>query len=130
LTHEQAGKKLFWLKNISDQTLQKLYEMASGILVASHGEGFGLPIVEAMHYGKSLLVRDIPVFREVAKKYQNIDYFDVEQNRLVDKIIHFCHVHLKNTQNVAIHISTWNESVLELNALFLSNQQRRSLNGN
>ena len=66
LTHEQAGKKLFWLKNISDQTLQKLYEMANGVLVTSYGEGFGLPIVEAMYYGKSLLVRDIPVFKEIA----------------------------------------------------------------
>lgn len=66
LTHKQAGKKLLWLKNISDQMLQKLYEMTNGVLVTSYGEGFGLPIVEAMYYGKSLLVRDIPVFKEIA----------------------------------------------------------------
>lgn len=74
LTHKQAGKNLFWLKNISDQTLQKLYEMANGVLVTSYGEGFGLPIVEAMHYSKSLLVRDIPVFREIG--LDDVTYFD------------------------------------------------------
>lgn len=118
LTHKEAGKKLFWLKNISDQTLQKLYEMAKGVLVTSHGEGFGLPIVEAIHYGKSLLVRDIPVFREITDKYHNIDYFDIKQNILVDKIAHCCDEYTEERQNLVTHISTWHESALKLNALF------------
>ena len=129
LTHEQAGKKLFWLKNISDQMLQKLYEMANGVLVTSYGEGFGLPIVEAMYYGKSLLVRDIPVFREVTEKYHNIDYFDAEQNILADKIIYCCDKRISDRQNVAIHISTWHDSVLELNTFVFSKSTKSSLNG-
>lgn len=40
---------------------------ASRLLLAlSTGEGFGLPLVEAMHTGLPILASDIPVFREVA----------------------------------------------------------------
>jgi glycosyltransferase involved in cell wall biosynthesis len=34
--------------------------------MASQGEGFGLPIVEGAKRGLPMIVRDIPVFREVA----------------------------------------------------------------
>ena len=42
--------------------------MRASLLLAqvSIGEGFGLPIVEAMHSGLPILASDIPVFREVA----------------------------------------------------------------
>lgn len=128
LTHDEAGKRLFWLKNITDQTLQKLYKMANSVLVTSYGEGFGLPLVEAMYYGKSLLVRDIPIFREVTKHYQNVDFFDTKKNILLDKISYLCHKELRG-RDVIIHIPTWHDSVLELNAIFLSTQRKSSLNG-
>ena len=35
------------------------------LLCASVGEGFGLPVTEGLRYGKHVLARDIPVFREV-----------------------------------------------------------------
>lgn len=124
LTHSQIGKKLYWLKNISDQSLQMLYEMAHGVLVTSYGEGFGLPIVEAMYYDKSLLVRDIPVFREVTKKYRKVDYFDMHKNRLADKITHCCDVRIVDSKHVAPSLFTWHESVLRLNDLFSANQQK------
>jgi len=39
------------------------------LLIASQGEGFGLPIIEAAQYGKPILARDIPVFREIAGEH-------------------------------------------------------------
>jgi len=45
--------------------LKTLYQDAAGTLMASHGEGFGLPLVEAAYYGSPLLARNLPVFREV-----------------------------------------------------------------
>lgn len=63
--HPEFGKRLFWFEGASDHTLRKLYQDASGVLVASEGEGFGLPLVEAASHGKPILARDIPVFREV-----------------------------------------------------------------
>ncbi len=64
--HAEAGRRLWWFEGISDGALAELYEAARGVLVASEGEGFGLPLVEAAQHGRPILARDIPVFREVA----------------------------------------------------------------
>ena len=34
-------------------------------MTASRGEGFGLPVIEAMTRGTPVVVRDMPIFREV-----------------------------------------------------------------
>ncbi len=62
--HPQAGKRLFWLEDASDEYLARLYAVCSGVLVASRAEGFGLPLVEAARHGKPVLARDVAVFRE------------------------------------------------------------------
>jgi len=62
----QKGDTLHWFDDADDSTLDALYEASSGVLVASEAEGFGLPILEAAAHGKPLLIRDLPVFREVA----------------------------------------------------------------
>jgi glycosyltransferase involved in cell wall biosynthesis len=64
-THSQAGKKLFWLEDVSDEFLASLYASCRGALVASRGEGFGLPLIEAARHGKPVLARDLPVFRQI-----------------------------------------------------------------
>jgi glycosyltransferase involved in cell wall biosynthesis len=57
---------LQWFNQASDSLLTALYQRADVLLVASEGEGFGLPIIEAAHYQLPVILRDIPVFREVA----------------------------------------------------------------
>ncbi len=64
--HPEFGRRLFWFDGASDAELSVLYRSAKVLLAASVGEGFGLPLVEAGQHGLPLLVRDIPVFREVA----------------------------------------------------------------
>jgi glycosyltransferase involved in cell wall biosynthesis len=65
---EQVGQneRFFWLQGISDEYLEKIYAVSSGLLAASLGEGFGLPLIEAAQKGLPIIARDIPVFREVA----------------------------------------------------------------
>ena len=65
-SHTQLGKHLFWLEDVSDEYLANLYATCGGVLVASRAEGFGLPLIEAALHGKSVLARDLPVFRETA----------------------------------------------------------------
>jgi glycosyltransferase involved in cell wall biosynthesis len=62
----ELGKRLLWLDGIDDDTLQQVYLASTCLLFPSEGEGFGLPLIEAAHHGLPLLVRDLPVFREVA----------------------------------------------------------------
>ena len=64
--HNKFNPRLFWYQAISDEALQKLYEAADGLVMASEGEGFGLPLIEAAQHGCPILARDLPVFREVA----------------------------------------------------------------
>lgn len=55
-----------WLDDANDDVLLEEYEAADALIFASHGEGFGLPIVEAHQNGLRLIIRDISIFREVA----------------------------------------------------------------
>ena len=64
--HPENGKRLFWFEGIGDSLLCDLYGESSALISASLGEGFGLPLIEAAQYGVPLIIRDIPVFREVA----------------------------------------------------------------
>lgn len=64
--HPELNKKLFWLKGITDEYLEKIYAASTCLIAASEGEGFGLPIIEAAQHGIPVMLRDIPVFREVA----------------------------------------------------------------
>jgi hypothetical protein len=63
--HAELGKRLFWLEGISDEYLEQVYAHAACLIAASYDEGFGLPLIEAARHGVPLLVRDIPIFREV-----------------------------------------------------------------
>lgn len=71
--HPQRGRLLHWLDDASDEDLTYCYQHAGGVLVASSAEGYGLPIIEALRFGKPVLARDISVFREVAGRY--VEYF-------------------------------------------------------
>lgn len=63
--HPESGTKINWLDSASDAELDILYARSDCLIAASYGEGFGLPLVEAAQKGIALLVRDIPIFREV-----------------------------------------------------------------
>jgi glycosyltransferase involved in cell wall biosynthesis len=64
--HPELGKRLFWLDGISDEYLEGVYKASACLVSASEGEGFGLPLIEAAKQHLPILVRDLPVFREVA----------------------------------------------------------------
>ena len=42
---------------------------ADRLIAASEGEGFGLPLIEAVQHKLPIIARDIPVFREVAGEH-------------------------------------------------------------
>ncbi len=77
LHHPELGKRLFWLKGISDEFLEQIYKVSTVLVSASLNEGFGLSIIEGARHELPLLLRDIPVFREVAG--ENAFYFHGEQ---------------------------------------------------
>lgn len=69
--HAELGRRLFWLDGISDEYLQAVYAASACLITASEGEGFGLPLIEAVQHGLPLISRDLPVFREVAGDFSS-----------------------------------------------------------
>ena len=73
-THREKGVRLFWFDDVDDANLALAYQRASGLIFSSLVEGFGLPLVEALSQGLSVIASDIPVFREIAGNHAR--YFD------------------------------------------------------
>lgn len=71
--HPHHQTNLHWLENASDELLMLLYAKCTGVIVASHAEGFGLSLIEALYYGKHVLARDIPISREIGGDF--VKYF-------------------------------------------------------
>ena len=74
--HPQNGSSLFWFGKLGDDGLDYAYRHASSLIISSHAEGFGLPIVEALQRGLPVMASDIPVFREIGGEF--VAYFDLK----------------------------------------------------
>jgi glycosyltransferase involved in cell wall biosynthesis len=111
-THPEMGSRLHWLSTVSDEALCQLYEACAGLLVTSYGEGFGLPLIEAAHFGRHVLARDLPVFRE--HRLSNVSYFsDDEPSALAQPIMDL----IASAESGAAsftNLPSWRESVDEL----------------
>lgn len=113
--HEERGKRLEWLAGISDEYLDLVYQNATAVVVASLQEGYGLSIVEGGKYEKPLILRDIPVFREVAG--DNACYFDAQSGKELAPVLEKW---LQDYQNGTIqkpgelHTVSWKESARNL----------------
>lgn len=76
-SHPEAGRRLHWHEKANDSELQRHYAESDILIAASYAEGFGLPLVEARHFGKPVIASDIPVFREVTDGAQSARFFEV-----------------------------------------------------
>lgn len=110
-SHPELGKRLFWLRGISDEYLAKVYEASTVVLSASEAEGFGLSLIEGARYGKPLILRDIPVFREIAGDHAF--YFSgMEAEDLADALRQWLAANERGNapSSAGIRWSTWSES--------------------
>jgi glycosyltransferase involved in cell wall biosynthesis len=120
-SHEEFGKRLFWLEGISDQYLEKIYGSSDCLIAASYGEGFGLPLIEAAQHRLPLLVRDIPVFREVAGDHAY--YFDGNSGAALAAAIHeWLELFRSEGHPTSDHLPclTWNDSAEQLKSALMT----------
>jgi glycosyltransferase involved in cell wall biosynthesis len=61
------NKSVLILKNISFEFICALYSQAQLFIFPSVYEGFGIPILEALHYHCRMALSDIAVFRELTR---------------------------------------------------------------
>lgn len=108
--HEYLGSKLFRFENVTDAELAYGYQNCAALVFASRAEGFGLPLVEAMWYGRPVIASDIPVFREIGGDYPR--YFDLED---VQELVQQLHETVWSTEPPKPKKwLTWDQSVLNL----------------
>ena len=113
--HPERNHRLFWLENITDGYLEKLYNLCTCLIAASEAEGFGIPIVEAARHYLPIIARDIPIFREVAGNHAS--YFDTPSpDDLAEVIKDWLKKHETNQVPLSaeIHWLTWAESAQQL----------------
>ena len=110
--HPQHGQRLHWLTHVSDEELALLYDASCGLLMASRGEGMGLPLIEAAMNGCAILARDLPVFRE--QKLPRVRFFrDDSPKALADDIRRLVRdPPASNSQNSKL--PTWSAAVDQL----------------
>lgn len=117
-THREAGHRLHWLSDASDEYLEAVYARSSCLLAASYGEGFGLPLIEAARHGVPLLARDIPVFREVAG--HGAIYFQAETPaQLAAAVCNWLALRQRDQQPVSrgLTLTTWDQMAMNLKRL-------------
>jgi glycosyltransferase involved in cell wall biosynthesis len=71
------GTHIRHLGYVSRATLESLLAHCRFLVFPSEYEGFGIPLVEAMTFGKRILASDIPIFQEIAG--DKIDYFAAKE---------------------------------------------------
>lgn len=124
--HRELNHRLFWIRNASDAKLDLLYREATCLIAASLGEGFGLPLVEAMSRGLPVIARDIPVFREVAGT--GATYFQGSSPRVlaatIQEWLHKPAADKRDLKNT-MHWIKWSESATQLASLILDNNWQR-----
>jgi glycosyltransferase involved in cell wall biosynthesis len=126
-THPESGKHLFWFEKASDELLLKLYDDASALLMASEGEGFGLPLIEAARHGLPIIARDLPVFREVAGDHAF--YFKgTSSAALIEALMTWLDLYRKgeHPRSDGIGWLTWEQSARQLKQVIFGSQWRAS----
>lgn len=111
-SHKERHQRLFWLSDISDEYLDLLYKESSAVILASVSEGFGLSIVEGALHHKPLILRDIEVFREIAK--ESAFYFHGNNAaKIAVELEEWLKLYAKDEAPASegVEVLTWKESV-------------------
>lgn len=117
---EYLDKQLFHFTGLNDQTLDYLYDHAVALAFPTHGEGFGLPMIEAFEKGLPVIASDIPVLREVGGDFA--DYFALNDQKsftaIVDRYLSEPGYADKKRSDLKGYKSvTWAETSEKINAL-------------
>ncbi len=63
----EAHPRIRWHRDADDRHVDELWKLTGLLLQPSLGEGYGLPVVEALRRGIAVAASDLPVMREAAR---------------------------------------------------------------
>lgn len=108
ISREAVRDKILWLKDAGDAELQWAYRHASALIAASKDEGYGLPLIEAAHFGIPIIASDIPIFHEVT--LENADFFQAMDADDLCRALRAWLSAVKHPDSKKIKLHTWQES--------------------
>lgn len=109
-SHLLLNKNLFLLNDVSDTDLTYFYKNSDIFLFSSDIEAFDIQIINAASHGLPLVLRDRPVFREIAG--ENALYFD-DFDDLQTIITDITDCRLQAPKSSKIKTNDWADSALE-----------------
>jgi glycosyltransferase involved in cell wall biosynthesis len=116
------GGSVVQFTDISERSLCQLYENATVLVQPSLDEGFGMPVLEAMAFGKPVLLSKIPALQEIAG--QSALYFDPSDagtlRRHLEKVLSdgVYRQQLGNGLRERSHQFTWSGTAQKLVAIY------------
>lgn len=124
-SNPEYNKRLFWYNTgISDEELSALYQKSTAVIMASITEGFGLAVAEAAQFKKPLIIRNIPVFKEIAG--ENAFYFDgFEAKDLASAIEKWIELYKngKVPDSAKIKLRTWDDCTKDVYELLTGDKK-------
>ena len=115
LSNHPKRDQIFYLPHATDIELRALMMQASVYVQPSLDEGFGMPVIDAMHFNKRLVLSDIPTFQEIAGTHAT--YFDPKSAENLSHTIEYAMQQPPpNPQEVGVRLKdfTWNTVAVEL----------------
>lgn len=111
--HPLLGENFFHFPSASDELLQYLYKSSTALIYASLNEGFGLPLIEAAHYGLPIIARDKPIYHEVVG---NSAYYFDEEDALDEVVKEWLLLFKRNLHPKSQNIPavTWEETAKDI----------------
>ena len=121
--HPEAGRRLFWLKEISDEFLEKIYSLSNCLIIASEGEGFGLPLIEGARKQIPIIARSLAVFNEIGG--EGVYYFSGNEcDDLAKAIKNWILLYQNNLhpKSDLIPLITWKDSIQNIKKFLLDEE--------
>ena len=110
--NQKLQQCVMWIEDATDEELQWAYKNTAALIAASQDEGFGLPLIEAAHFGLPIICSDIPIFREVAEEHAT--YFKAMDARALGVTIQSWLQETQHPDSSKIRLYTWKDAAQEI----------------
>lgn len=100
-----AEKWVFWYDDLNDIDLAIAFKRAQFLIFGSDVEGFGLPMIEALHFGCPVIANDTPISREILAKYGL--FYQKQNEGLRDLLLAYAHEEAYGRVKASINDFRW-----------------------
>lgn len=122
--HPDYNNGVYHFEGQSDKEIAYLYQHARFLAFLSYTEGFGLPIIEALQRGTTVIAADVPVLREVGG--ENCVWFEQDNvGEFVEKVKDYSDVLKCHAENVSckeqVVVCSWEKCGEEIISVLKNN---------